>query len=274
MKFGLHLPQFGRIASAEAIAKTARGSELLGFDDLWVSDHQVTHSSQPYPPAYLLEPLLTLSWAAAATTVIGIGTSVMIVPQYSPVHLANSLATLDVLSKGRLTLGAGVGWLESEFAALGQDFATRGLRMDESLVLLRHCWEDDPISFSGRWHSVEEMRLLPKPAHRIPLWVGGASEIAYQRAVLHGDGFHANLASTPDVPELVNRLRSDRPSDFTISVRCDWDGLGTDPAEIRATLALWQDVGVHHVLATPVQRTTDDWLRSAEVLAGVFAEFR
>jgi probable F420-dependent oxidoreductase len=274
MKFGVHLPQFGKIAGPQAITVTARGSETLGFDDLWVSDHQVTPRDQPYPPAFLLEPLLSLTWAAAATTSIGLGTSVMIVPQYAPVQLANAVATLDVLSGGRVTLGAGVGWLAKEFEALGQDYHTRGQRMDECLTLMRRCWEDDPISFHGRWYRVDDMRLMPKPAHRIPLWIGGSTEAAFQRGVDFGDGFHANMASTPDLEAVVHRLRRDRPHDITISVRCDWDGLTSNLDDIRATLDNWQNLGVEHVMATPLQRSVDDWLRSAETLAEVFERYR
>ena len=128
MKLGIHLPQYGRVASPQAITAVAVRAEELGLADLWVSDHLVQPASQTYPSPYLFDPLLTLGWAAAATTRIGLGTSVLVVPQYHPLHLANSLASLDRLCDGRLTVGVGVGWSAAEFAALGQEFHNRGAR--------------------------------------------------------------------------------------------------------------------------------------------------
>src|SRR5689334_3418857 len=122
MKLGIHLPQYGRAASPEAIRAVTERAEVLGFADVWVSDHIVQPAAQSYPSPYLFDPLLTLGWAAAASEQIGLGTSVLVVPQYHPLHLANSLASLDRLSGGRLTIAAGVGWSAAEFAALDQEF--------------------------------------------------------------------------------------------------------------------------------------------------------
>ena len=122
MRLGVHLPQYGRAASPEAIASVAVRAEELGFADVWVSDHVAIPASQGYPSPYLFDPVLTLGWAAAATSRIRLGTSVMVVPQHHPLQLANQLASLDRLSGGRLTLGAGVGWSKAEFEALDQDF--------------------------------------------------------------------------------------------------------------------------------------------------------
>ena len=137
VRVGIHLPQFGRASSPDAITEAARLAEPLGFADVWVSDHIAIPAAQDYPSPYLYDPLLTLTWAAAATERVGLGTSVLVVPQHNPLALANSLASLDALSGGRLTIGAGVGWSEAEFAALGQSFADRGRRMDEMLDVLR-----------------------------------------------------------------------------------------------------------------------------------------
>ena len=156
MRLGVHLPQYGRAASPEAIASVAVRAEELGFADVWVSDHVAIPASQGYPSPYLFDPVLTLGWAAAATSRIRLGTSVMVVPQHHPLQLANQLASLDRLSGGRLTLGAGVGWSKAEFEALDQDFHTRGRRMDEALELMRLAWTTDrpPIeATSSRWRS-------------------------------------------------------------------------------------------------------------------------
>jgi probable F420-dependent oxidoreductase len=275
MRVGIHLPQYGRAAGAEAIRRAALQAEDLGLDDVWVSDHQVVPADVSYPPAFLFEPLMTLAWAGAVTRRVGLGTSVLVLPQHAPVALANALASLDQLSGGRLILGAGIGWLVGEFAALGASFADRGPRMDEILGLLRACWEQDPIEFRGRFHRVEGVRLLPKPARRIPIWLGGRSEPAYRRAVAHGDGFQLLRTTPEEARAAVARLRRDRPgSDFAISLRVDWDGLRDDPEKLRRELDAYRDAGVQHVLCVPAQSKLDAWLESAERLATVFAHIR
>ena len=128
MRVGIHLPQYGRASGPEAIARAAVRAEELGFADVWVSDHIVQPAAQGYPSPHLFDPFLTLTWAAAATTSIGIGTSVLVAPQYHPLWLANATSSLDLLSGGRLWLAVGVGWSEAEFTALGQSFHDRGRR--------------------------------------------------------------------------------------------------------------------------------------------------
>src|SRR5436853_1365858 len=125
MRVGIHLPQFGRASGPHAITAAAKLAEELGFADVWVSDHIVQPAAQDYPSPYLYDPFLTLTWAAAGTSEIGLGTSVVVAPQYHPLWLANATASLDALSEGRLRLAVGVGWSEGEFAALGQDYRTR-----------------------------------------------------------------------------------------------------------------------------------------------------
>src|SRR6476660_4302576 len=170
MRSGRHRPQYGRVASPDAITRAARHAEALGFSDLWVSDHIVHPASQSYPSPYLFEPLLTLAWAASATEHIGLGTSVLVAPQRNPVELANALATLDALSNGRLKIAIGVGWSEAEFDALGYSFHDRGRRTDEIVSLLKTCWSDDPASFHGEFYDFDEIRVLPQPAHDIAIW--------------------------------------------------------------------------------------------------------
>src|SRR5690348_15231346 len=136
MRIGSHLPQYGRVASSDAIGRAAQHAEALGFSDVWVSDHILHPAAQDYPSPHLYEPLLTLAWAAASAPAIGLGTSVLVLPHHNPLELANALASLDALSKGRLTVAAGVGWSAAEFAALGVSFHDRGRRMDEIIDLL------------------------------------------------------------------------------------------------------------------------------------------
>jgi probable F420-dependent oxidoreductase len=270
MRFGIHLPQYGRVASAEAITKAARHAEELGFDDIWVSDHIVHPASQSYPSPHLFDPLVTLTWGAAVTSRVGLGTSVLVVPMHNPLELANMLASIDSLSGGRVIAGIGVGWSKPEYDALGYEFSNRGKRLDETIDMLRAAWRDDPVSFHGEHISFEDIRFLPKPAHDIPLWVGGGSEAAYRRAVTKGDGFQAVGIDPPKAVPVVERIRRDRPDpSFTISTRTGWDPQGMDPAQIRDERDAYDAAGVQHVVAAPWQKDLDPWLRSMDLLADI-----
>jgi probable F420-dependent oxidoreductase len=270
MKVGIHLPQFGRVAGPDAIAAAAGDAEALGFTDVWVSDHVVHPAAQNYPSPYLYDPLMTLSWAAAVTQRVGLGTSVLVVPMHEPVALANQLASLDALSGGRLRVGVGVGWSEAEYAALGADFATRGRRLDEAIDMFKVLWREDPATFRGRYRSFEDIRLLPKPAGRIPIWVGGGSEAAYRRGVTKGDGFQL-IGLTPDqAGPVVKRLRADRPeADFTISLRTGWDPLGMDQAQIVDEKAGFAEAGIQHVVSAPWRKDRREWREAMETLASL-----
>jgi probable F420-dependent oxidoreductase len=273
MRFGIHLPQFGRAASAEAIAAAARRAEELGFDDVWVSDHVVQPASQGYPSPYLYDPLLTLAWAAAATERVGLGTSVLVAAQYHPLWLANATASLDALSGGRLRLAIGVGWSEAEFTALGQGFGNRGRRTDEILEVLDACWNDDPSSFQGEHYRFEDLRVLPKPAHPIEIWIGGSSEPAYRRAgrARQVSGFQVIGLKPETAREPIARLRQDHPDPaaFTISLRTGWDPQGMDEAEIRTERVAFEAEGIQHVVAAPWRTDLPSWLESMDRLARI-----
>ncbi len=270
MKLGIHLPQFGRAAGAAAIRDVAVRAEELGFADVWVSDHIVRPAEQSYPAAYLLEPILTLGWAAAATTRVGLGTSVMVVPQYHPLQLANAFATLDQLSGGRVILGVGVGWSAEEFASLDQDFHNRGRRLDEAIEIMRAVWSTDPSSYEGRHYSFTDLKVQPKPAHRIPIWVGGGSEATLRRVIEKGDGFHAISTEPDDLAPIIARIREARPEDdFVISYRTGWDPQGMEPSKIAEEAAAYAAVGVQHVVSAPWRDSVDDWIRSMELLVEI-----
>ena len=274
MPVGIHLPQIGRKAGPEAIRRAAVQAEELGFADAWSSEHIIVPKDAPYPPsAIFYDPILTLTWAAAYTTRVGLGTSVPVLPMRHPLPLAKELATLQNLSQGRLILGAGVGWMEQEFDALGVPFRERGRRMDEGIAMMRAVWSDDPVSFDSRWIPavIDNMRMMPKPQTPIPIWVGGTSDAALKRAA-RLDGWHGSRATPEQAEPLVARLRAERPEpEFAISLRAAWDG--KDDGALKERLKGFAGVGVGHVMVEPFDREIGDWLNSVERIAKAGAEF-
>src|SRR4029078_9329841 len=147
MRLSIQLAHMGQKAGPDAIREAAVQAEALGFADVWVSEHIIVPNERAYPPsAIFLDPVLTLTWAAAYTSRVGLGTSVLVLPMRHPLPLAKELAALQNLSGGRFILGAGVGWLEDEFAALGVPYHERGRRMDEGIAMMRAVWNEDPVS--------------------------------------------------------------------------------------------------------------------------------
>jgi len=270
MKFGIHLPQFGRAGTPDAVRRAAVQAEEIGYDDIWVSDHLAIPVDAPYPPtAYIQEPIVTLTWAAAATTKIGLGTSVLVLPMRHPLVLAKMLASLDIMSGGRLTVGAAAGWLEEEFAALGVPFRERGARADESIRMIRACWSEDPVTLKGKRIAADfrNMRVLPQPARPIPLWVGGNSDAGIDRAVRLGDGWHGSQWTPKKLAPKMARIRDDRPEPgFTVSLRMNCDALEDDADDVRRQVAGFRDIGVQHLMFQPRQRHAEDWMRSSEAL--------
>jgi probable F420-dependent oxidoreductase len=274
MRVGIHLPQIGRKAGADGIRRAAIQAEELGFADVWTSEHIITPAGAMYPPSPLFyDPVLALTWAAAYTKRVRLGTSVLVLPMRHPLPLAKELATLQNLSDGRLILGAGVGWLEAEFAALGVPFNERGRRMDEGIAMMRAVWSDDPVSFEARWVPavIDNMRMMPKPQKPIPIWIGGTSDAALKRAVRH-DGWHGSRAMPQQAAPLVAKLRAERPEpEFVLSLRAAWDGKSED--ELKTRFEGFAAVGVDHVMIEPFDRELDDWLRSVERIAKAGTEF-
>ena len=207
MEFGVSLPSRGPLASPDVVLKIAAKAEALRYASVFVSDHIVlpvsaARSVYPYSPTGqlpgganqdYLEPLSMLAFLSHATTKVRLGTSVLVVPYRNPLTTAKMLATIDVLAKGRVILGAGVGWLREEFEALAAPpFEERGRVTDEYLRLMRAAWTTDPLTFQGRYSSVRGVHALPKPARRggIPIWIGGHTDSAIKRAATLGDAWH------------------------------------------------------------------------------------
>jgi probable F420-dependent oxidoreductase len=269
MQLGIHLPHIGRKAGPDAIRRAAVQAEQLGFSDVWVSEHVILPKDAPYPPSpFFYEPILTLAWAAAATTRVRLGTSVIVLPMHHPLPIAKQVATLQCLSNGRVIFGIGAGWLEAEFAALGVPFRERGRRTDEAIAMLRALWHDDPVSFKPKYVAAEiaDMRMLPLPPAPIPIWVGGSSERALARAVKLCDGWHGSRFSPDKAAPVIRALRAQRPeAGFAISLRTAWDG--KDAGELRERLSAYRDAGAGHIMVQPEEREVDDWLRSGEKIA-------
>ncbi len=270
------MPQSGPAASADAISRVARHAEALGFSDVWVSDHVALPKDAEYPPSsYILEPLVALAWAAAATQRVRLGTSVLVLPLRPPVLLAKMLGSLDLMSGGRVLLGAAGGWLAEEFAALGVPFEERGVRTDETVELLRRCWTEDPVDAVApkTGARLTQMRLKPQPEREIPIWIGGHSEAALRRAVQVGDGWHGAFQTPEKTAELTDRLRRDRPeASFTLSMRASWDALRDGPDTVARELEQFMAAGIQHVVAEPLQRDADGWLRCTEAFAKIFED--
>ena len=269
MKLGIHIPQIGRKAGPEAVRRGARQAEDLGYDNIWVNDHLAIPHDAPYPPSKsFYEPLITLTWAAAATSRVELGTSVLVLPLRIPAHLAKELATLDLLSDGRLILGTGVGWMEAEFDAMGGPVTDRGARTDDIINILRACWGEDPISYRPTTvtAALDGIRALPQPERKIPIWVGGNSKPALRRAKALGDGWHGTRVPIDQIDPIIEDLRAARGKDFVVSMRLFWDPLEDDQNALKEMADGYATSGVDALILEPRQRALDDWLLAVETL--------
>lgn len=192
MKFGVQLPHFGPLASGEGTVALAAHAEALGFDSVWAGDHIVYPRGQAARfGREFYECVTTLTWVAAKTVRIGVGTAVLVLPYRNPLVLAKELATLDALAGGRLTVGVGVGWLAEEYAALGAPFDARGAATDEYVRILRALWTEERPRFSGKFFRFGDLVFAPRPRQRPspPILIGGNTAHALRRAAELGDGW-------------------------------------------------------------------------------------
>jgi len=258
MKLGLFAINMGASSGPEALARTARTAEAAGFESVWAGEHVILPDPQvppspmaPQDPA--LDPLVALAWAAAHTTTLRLATGIVIMPQRNPVVLAKQVASLDVLSNGRLTLGVGVGYLEPEFRAIGADFEQRGAVTDEYLDAMAHLWYDEHPEFHGRFADFAGVDAYPRPVQRpIPVVVGGHTPRAYRRAVARGHGWYGFSLTPESAAESITRLRAaaseiDRPAslgpiEITVTPR---GRLTTE------TAAAFAELGVHRIVPFP-----------------------
>jgi probable F420-dependent oxidoreductase len=261
-------------------------AETYGFDSLWVSDHVIVprnlktpypyspDGSFPIPPELpFLEPLATLLFVAGVTQRARLGTSILVVPMRNPVITAKMLATLDALSSGRLILGAGAGWMEEEFELLDVPFERRGARLDDYLQVIDALWTQDKPSFNGRYYAIDEVGFAPKPVQkpRPPIWIGGHSKRALQRAGRFGDAWHAAYVG----PEVVARQfgevrqyaeeagREATSVALTVRTRLPLN----DPARAIEQLGACRQIGVAHVVVEAFAADIDRFRALLDTLA-------
>ena len=195
MKLGICLPHYGRPIEVGRMLEVVRRAEDCGLDSLWVTDHVIVpEQANVIYREHMLDPFAVLPWLAGVTSRVALGTSVVILPYRSPIPVAKLLASVDVLSGGRLIVGAAIGWLEGEFDALGVPFKERASRSDEALELLRTLWTQEHPKIQTKRHRVQDVVMSPMPLQkpRPPLYIGGSSEGAFRRVARLGDGWHAS----------------------------------------------------------------------------------
>jgi len=291
VRFGLHLPQLGRSAGLDHIVRIARQAEDLGFDDVWVADHVAVPTSLAGMPSFFPEPVPLLSAAAAHTSRVGLGTSVLVPAYRNPMQFAKQWATLDWMSGGRTVLGVGAGWLESEFEACGVPMRRRGQRLDDYIGGWRAAWggaeeyASEHFSFSG-------VRVRPAPAGPVPIWIGGSSAGALCRAA-RCEGWMGTWAPREVFAERLAELRAHgrdvssagrTVASIHMEVRVGspldgggrWsevgDGYGDRPVasgsvpELAELLAGYIEAGLQHVLFVPLARSETEWAAHVEAL--------
>ncbi len=213
MDVGLVFPQLEIGRDPRRIREYARRAERLGFEHLLAYDHVlgVDPDREGWSGSFdyrdpFHEPFVLFSTLASVTDRLSFVTGVLVMPQRQTALVAKQAAQVAVLSDGRLRLGAGVGWNEPEYTALGEDFDERGRRIEEQIEVCRRLWTEDVVAFDGDYHTVPRMGLNPRPAEPIPLWVGGAADPVLDRVARVGDGWLPPSGTPDDLAERLDRL--------------------------------------------------------------------
>lgn len=277
MKYGVSLFPL----RPEQIVQVTQTAEQLGFDSVWLGEHVITpvknDSRFPYAGAKddghdafhanlpFYDPYAVLGYLAGVTTTIRLAVSVSIVPLHDPFHLARSVTTLDLFSKGRFILGAGGGWLREEFEIMGRDFDARGKRFDETLDVMVSLFNDDVTTYDGATLQVPPIAMSPKPATRPhpPFVFGGHARPALRRAAQRGEGWLASELAPDEIEPLVatiHEMRRDAGREgLPFEVSCAVMGDPTDD-----TIARYEAVGVDRLVVRP-------WLRGRDAVANLTA---
>src|SRR4051794_8848708 len=278
IKLGLFNINMGTQSRPDGMAVAARAAEAAGFESLWAGEHVILPDPQVppspmAPQAPALDPFVGLTYAAAMTTTIRLATGIVILPQRNPVVLAKQVASLDVLSGGRFTLGVGVGYLEPEFRAIGANFEQRGAVTDEYLDAMVHLWYDDHPEFHGRFAAFDGIDAHPRPVQQpIPIVIGGHTPAAYRRAVARGQGWYGFALTPEGTAECLEALRLaagqvDRPAalgplEISVTPR------GRLTAEKASAFAA---LGVHRLVPMPPP-TSDGVAATIESAASAVAD--
>lgn len=238
MKFGLRYCNTGQYTNPARAVELVQAGEAAGFESAWTVEHTVVpagyESTYPYSPDGkmaggiddfpLPDPLIWMSYVAAATQKIKLATGILILPQHNPVITTKQVATLDHMSGGRVLLGIGVGWLKEEFDAIGASFADRGARTDEYVAAMRTLWSDTSPSFEGEFVTFRDAHCQPQPLNgSVPIIVGGHSQAAARRAGRLGDGFFPARGASADLIGLAKQSAEEA---------------GRDPAALEITTSM------------------------------------
>ncbi len=265
MKFGLFSMNSHACSYPETATHIAQLAEAAGFESLWAGEHVVlpdpqTPESRMAPGERILDPIVTLTYLAAHTQHVRLGTGIIILPQRNPLVLAKELVSLDVLSGGRLMCGVGVGYVESEMRAIGVPFAERGARTGEYLAAMRAIWTQPRPAYHGQFVSFKGVQAHPQ--RDIPIVIGGHTPAAYRRAVAQGTGWYGFALDLNDTARCLTRLREareqyDRPGDLgelEISVT-------PRTSLTRTIIKQFVDLGVHRLIVMPPSSLSEPQLQ-------------
>jgi probable F420-dependent oxidoreductase len=258
VQLGVTFPQIEIGADPGVVRDYAQTAAELGFEYLLAYDHVLGAGrgtrpdwSGPYDASSLFhEPVTLFSWLTAVAPSLGLVTGVIILPQRQTALVAKQAAQVDLLSGGKFRLGVGVGWNDVEYEALGQEFRTRGKRMDEQIDLMRELWANDVITFEGRFDTVTDAGILPRPARPVPVWIGGISDAAIDRVGKRGDGWFPMGKPSDRNAERIERFR-----DVARAEGRDADAIGID-ARVEfgegednwgTTIEAWKGLGATHL---------------------------
>jgi|TARA_Y100000310_G_scaffold197650_1_gene197717 probable F420-dependent oxidoreductase len=274
MKFGLRYCNTGRYIDPSKAEELVQAGEEAGFESAWTVEHTVLpegyESPYPYSPdgkiaggandIPLPDPLIWMAYVAARTSTIKLGTGIIILPQHNPVITAKQIATLDLMSEGRILIGIGVGWLKEEFDALGAEFSTRGARTDEYVAAMRVLWSDEAPTFKGEFIQFQGAYCRPQPIDgSVPIIVGGHSKAAARRAGRLGDGFFPARECSPELLQLARDTAAEHGRDPTaLEITAS---LPADLADIPAYAKLGVDRILVPVTPTPGMAT---WIRNPD----------
>lgn len=287
MRVGLFAPLINPFHDRDYVAALGRAAEERGFHSIWVGEHVVLFdqhaSAYPYSPDGqlpgradngMLEPFAALSFLAAATETIRLGTGICLVPQRNPVYTAKSVATVDWLSGGRIDFGVGVGWLKEEFDALGVPFERRGARAREYLEVMRRLWCDEVSAYSGEFYELPACRHDPKPIQspHPPIYFGGESDAALRRVADLGAGWHGFALTPVDARARIARLaellreRGRGLGDIDVTV-CAYN----HPVD-RAALEAYAEAGVDQLTLLTAGRDVDRLTARLDQMATEFLQ--